>query len=172
MASSIFLGWMGFMPNNFVPFRSHCLRRVRGRCVFILCLVAKNEARKHTKGQALWKPARLRRAPFAPSVARYARKGGAKRYGSAKQLPSCRRLSPRWRWAGSEALCLDCLQKENSCRFYCACGRRCIPRHLRERFQPNSPNFAMLAVSSPKVGHRSPAQPVLEAVPNKTENLC
>ena len=38
-------------------------------------------------------------------------------------------------------------------------------------FEPNSPIFAMWAASSPKVGHKSPAQPVLEAVPNKTENL-
>ena len=48
------------MLNNFVPLRSHCAlwARARGCSAFILCLVAKNEARKHAKGHALWKPAR------------------------------------------------------------------------------------------------------------------
>ena len=64
----------------FLP--SHCaLRaRVRGLCVFILCLVAKNEARKHAKGQALWKPAPPQAAPAsrfdAPLTLRKARLGG------------------------------------------------------------------------------------------------
>ena len=40
-----------------------------------------------------------------------------------------------------------------------------------KRFQPNFPIFAMLAANSPKVRHKSPAKPVLEAVPNKTESL-
>ena len=76
----------GVMPYNFFPLRSHCALRARARgwCVFILCLVAKNEARKHTKGQALWKPARRCRAPFAPSVGNFVSQGGAQRFCSAK----------------------------------------------------------------------------------------
>ena len=49
-------------------------------------------------------------------------------------------------------------------------GLDIFPCRFSKRFEQASPNFVMSAASLPEVRHRSPAQPVLEAVPNKTEN--
>ena len=111
-----FLGGGGFMLNNFVPLRSHCAlwARARGCSAFILCLVAKNEARKHAKGQALWKPARkplrcsasLRKARLEGFVRRkfFVLFGSASKTGWAGDLcPTSGESPPTYQKRGSTA---------------------------------------------------------------------
>jgi hypothetical protein len=124
---------------------------VRGLCVFILCLVAKNEARKHTKG-------------LCPLDSR----------GAARELsifpPRGKNVCQHFSSVAKMSFAIEKARREIQ-RFPSYLGSLLSPFRFSKRFQPYSPIFDMAEACSPEVGHRSPAPPVLEAVPNKTESL-
>ncbi len=179
------------MRNNFAPLRAQCAFGVRGE---LLCVTA-SFLYAHTASRCAdcsfcvtsCRSARSNQEAsggFAPQP-RAALPRPVRAFGGKLRFPRRREKI----WAGSDSGILSTAVGQEGVGLVARCfaslvfattpsafsavraeGDLSLCR-LRKRFSTNSPIFDMSVASLPKVGHRTPAQLVLEAVPNKTGHL-